>query len=197
MKTQTLFRHFCKLSYSLVAALTIWTLIGSSVGASTLWNGPIISYSQPGSDPTQAANQDRITGNVWLTRASFQGLFNARTESSYTHFFSPADTEWAYGTLANYASLTYSTWEAWNGHNPPSMVGRDAVLHLVSDDTYLSIKFTFWGGISGGFSYDRSTPVVPEPSPALVVLTGLVVAGASRFIRFRLDRRLSAVANCH
>src|SRR5262245_19157915 len=69
----------------------------------TIWTGPPIVYTQPGTDPTQPANQDRITPNVWLTRAAIQGLFNARTEASFTHFFSPEDTRWANGTTANYA----------------------------------------------------------------------------------------------
>jgi len=57
------------------------------------------------------------------------------------------------------------------------MIGQDAVLHLISDDIYLSIKFTGWGGAGGSFSYDRSTPTpVPEPSAyALILLAGLVI----------------------
>jgi len=54
------------------------------------------------------------------------GLFNAAQETTYARYSSPIGTEWAYGTLANYSSLTYTNWEGWNGHNPPSMVGKDA-----------------------------------------------------------------------
>ena len=106
-----------------------------------------------------------------LTRASSQGLFNINTESFYSHQLSPAGTEWAYGTTDNFASLTYTNWEAWAGNNPPGTVGRDAVVHLVAEDIYLDLKFTAWSGSGGGggFSYVRSTAPIPEPSSLLVI----------------------------
>jgi hypothetical protein len=148
--------------------------------AATVWNGPVLLFTQPGSDPTQAANQDRLTAKVWLTRASTAGLFNAKTESAYTHFSSPSDTQWAYGELANYSSLPYKDWEDWFGGSaaggPSVMLGKDAVVHLVSDDIYLSIRFESFAR-GGGFSYDRSTPgPVPEPSISLLLLTALPLA---------------------
>ena len=111
-------------------------------------------------DPTQAANQDRLTSNVWLTRGGNRGLYNIAKEAFFTHSVSPADTEWASGTTANYASLTYTDWETWarSVGNPPSTPGVNAVLHLKTDDIYLDIKFIFWSMRSGGFSYERSTP---------------------------------------
>jgi len=109
-------------------------------------------------------NQDRMTSNVWITRGAIQGIFNAAVESSFAHFSSPAGTEWANGTLANYASLTYHDWNSWAkgvNVNPPSTVGVDAVVHLISDDIYVGIKFTFWGGSTGLFAYQRTTPPLP------------------------------------
>jgi hypothetical protein len=126
--------------------------------AATIWNGPPITFSKAsGADPTQAANQDRITPQVWITRGSSRGIYNAKSESSYSNT-SPADTEWAYGSTANLASLTFKSWVEWNGRIPPSMVGNDAVLHLISEDIYLDIKFTVWGSRAGNFTYTRSTP---------------------------------------
>jgi hypothetical protein len=144
-----------------VALLVLSTLFTQ---AATIWTGPTISYTQPGTDPTQPANQDRLTDAVWITRGASMGIFNAVTESSYTHDVSPAGTRWAYGSLANYATLTYAPWEIWNGKKPPSMIGQDAVLHLMAEDIYLSIKFTAWPGILGGFSYERSTPAPSAPT---------------------------------
>src|SRR6266404_2610853 len=110
-------------------------------GASTIWTGPPINFSKPASaDPTQAANQDRITANVWITRGSLNGIYNAKTETSFTHSFSPEDTEWANGTTANYCSLSYTDWNTWAkgiNANPPSTVGVNAVVHLKTDDIYL------------------------------------------------------------
>jgi len=144
--------------------------------AATVWTGPLISYTQPATDPTQTADQDRITTDVWLTRASSKGLFNAFSETSATAS-SPAGTEWAFGALSNYASLTFATWQGLlNGQSPTTLVGKEIVLHLTVDDVYLSIEFSAWGsGGSGGFAYGRSTPA------PLTLLGGEVNGGQFTF----------------
>jgi PEP-CTERM motif len=117
----------------------------------------------------------------WLTRADTQGPFNIRSEPAYTHNLSPSGTEWAFGTAADFATLTYTTWEMWAANNPPATVGRDAVVHLISDDIYLDVKFTSWtnsGG--GGFSYVRSTAPVPEPGSFALLGTAALVTLARR-----------------
>jgi hypothetical protein len=145
--------------------------LASAVGmhAATLWHGPVITYNQPTPDPTQVSNQDQIVPDVWLTRAASKGLFNAFAETNATTF-SPTNTEWAFGTLTNYAALHYTNWPAWlNGASPVTLVGQPAVVHLVSDDIYISIKFTLWSaGGSGGFAYQRSTPSPSNLSGASV-----------------------------
>src|SRR5438034_4501327 len=96
---------------ALLPALLVVAQLAAPVAtdAATVWNGPAISFSKSSTaDPTLPANQDRITANVWLTRGGSQGLYNAKTEASFTHFFSPADTQWANGTTANYCSLSYT-----------------------------------------------------------------------------------------
>jgi len=151
----------------LAAAFLLTTIAGGAI----IWNGPTMAFTNfPGTDPMQPTNQDRVSTNVWLTRASTQGLFNAKLESSYTSHLSPRNTAWAYGQLTHYASLTYTDWQTWNGSSPPSMVGKDAVVHLTAEDIYLSIRFTSWGGNGGGFSYLRSTPA-PSAPPTLAGLT--------------------------
>lgn len=147
-----------------IILFSIALLIASSARAAVIWNGPAITFTQiAGSGAV-----DQLTPAVGLTRASTQGLYNAVTETGYTHDFSPADTQWAYGELADYATLTYTDWEDWNGGNPPGMVGQDAVVHLVSDDIYLSLRFTSWPtghqNPPGGFSYVRSTAAVSPPA---------------------------------
>jgi hypothetical protein len=144
--------------------------------ASMLWDGPVITYSQPTPDPTQVSNQDRITPVVWLTRAMSKGLFNAYSETS-AGILSPADTEWAFGTPTNYTTLHYTNWLAWlNGMSPTTLVGKQAMLHLISEDIYISIQFTLWAsGNTGGFAYQRSTP------PALVLSAASLSNGQFSF----------------
>jgi hypothetical protein len=111
-------------------------------------------------------------------------------EPAFSHFSSPSGTQWATGFLTNYASLSYTDWNSWaKGVNagPPSTVGVNAVLHLIADDIYLSVRFNSWtsGGAGGGFSYTRSTPApVPEPSVGLLALAGLAL-----FTHRKLARR--------
>jgi hypothetical protein len=132
------------------------------IRAAEVWDGPLFTYSQPSADPTQATNQDHITPDVWLTRAASGGLFNAFYETNATAL-SPANTAWAFGTLTNYDLLTYTNWLAWlHGNSPTTMVGSNIVVHLISEDIYLSFKFSFWASKgAGGFTYQRSTPILP------------------------------------
>ena len=153
------------------------------VHAVETWNGPYINFTNvPGSNPALPSSQDRLTGNVWLTRADTHGLYNAAVETSYSSL-SPIGTEWAYGALSSYQSLNYQTWVDWNGKRPPSMVGQDAVLHLIPDDVFLAIRFTSWNVGSGGFSYTRSTQPVPEPSAAWILFAGATIAGVRHLLR--------------
>jgi glucose/arabinose dehydrogenase len=129
--------------------------------AQTIWNGPTITFVNiDGSDPTQATNQDRMAPDVWITRGSTMGIYNAAMETGFTHNLSPSDTEWADGTTASLPT-SFTNWDAWAKviHlGPPNTVGVPAVVHLISDNIYLNIKFTSWGIMTGGFSYVRATP---------------------------------------
>ena len=151
-------------------------------------------------DPTLAENQDHLTANVAFTRGSSQGLYNALVESSYDDAASPADTLWATDlnnpgqsiVATNWAALTFDTWtDAYGsipnvGHN---IVGRDAVVYLITDDIYLDLRFTDWGmgfGAGGRFTYLRAE--VPEPAAASLLAVGLLGIGSYR--RLRVSRRL-------
>jgi len=142
-----------------------------TVRAATVWTGPIITYTQPAANPSQPENQDPLTPKVVLTRALSSGMFNAVNETFYTHNVSPAGTEWAVGSLDNYATLTYTSWEAAGGGRPVmNLPGQPLVVHLIAEDIYLSLIFTDLGGhFEGGFSYQRSTPA-PSNVPASVTI---------------------------
>src|SRR4051794_41094140 len=109
----------------------------TSVRAALLWDGPLVTYTQPGIDTTQPANQDRLTPHVWLTRTNSGGLFNAFSET-VPGALSPGDTEWAFGTADQYRSLAFTNWNTWlNGQSPTNLVGKQAVVHLMSEDIYV------------------------------------------------------------
>lgn len=148
-----------------------------------IWNGPTMTFEKTDyADWTDSSNQDRITTAVWITRQGQQGLFNIKVESSYGNT-TPSDTEWAYGNISNCFDLTYATWHDWSRSlgQTPSIVGHDAVLHLISEDIYLPIRFLSWtsGGNGGGFSYERAVPLATVtlngPAEKYVLLGGSFV----------------------
>ena len=172
-----------------------------------IWNGPRITFTKPNfADWTQPENQDRLTNHVWLTRADIFPLFNIAVETE-SHG-GPTDTEWAFGptqpgihgpiSAGNHANLVFDSFANALGQN----IGLNAVafgpgvLHLISDDIYLNIRFRSWsrgGGVGGGFSYIRSTPgqpPVPEPATVTLLVVGAAVGVAARRRR-QPDRRWS------
>ena len=145
---------------------------GNEINAQTEWTGPITTFIKANNaDWTLEVNQDRITSNVWITRANNQSVFNIAdntdTTSGDCSFSSPFDTEWAFGTIADGVNtLTFGTFLGSNFADcapPSSVINQNAVLHLITDDIYIDIKLLSWsvGGngasSAGGFSYERST----------------------------------------
>ena len=76
-------------------------------------------------------------------------------------------------SLANYSTLTYSNCPLKAGNTPPNYVGKSFVVHIITEDIYLSVKLTAWGGafMSGerSFSYTRSTPSLTPPTPTISI----------------------------
>jgi hypothetical protein len=182
------------------AVLTGVALLTPAIPASAdpiVWTGPSMTFTKPDfADFTLPGNQDRLTDNVWLTRRPTRPLFNVLLEDFADISVSPLDTEWAFGptqpgnpgpiTASNFANLVFEPFVAALAHK----VGNNAVpygpgvLHLISDDVYLDIRFKSWTQESGGgFSYIRSTPdqsPVPEPATATLLLVGAVTGVAVR-----------------
>lgn len=161
-------------------------LAGSTASAGivdTVWSGLTYTFiNTAGSNPNVAASQDRITDNVWITRGPTQGIFNIAQEASYdgagANGPSPLGTEWAFGTTANYASLTYTTWAAAHNGSPLTLLGQNMVLHLIAENIYIDIRFDSWGPQGGGFTYTRA---VPTPGAATILaFGGLIAAGRRR-----------------
>ena len=169
MKTHAVctFASLCLASFS--------TILSSH--AATIWNGPLTNYTQPAPDPTQPANQDMLTSHVSITRADpapgsgTGGIFNPLGgETAFSRGVSPVDTEWAVGELANYSTLTYSDWTTCGQGNPVHFYsqGSNLVVHLISDDIYLSLKFTSLPS-GPGLAYVRSTPSSANQPPTVSI----------------------------
>lgn len=204
-------------NFNPIFILALLMLFTTFMSAQTTWTGSKIIFSKGESaDWTLEENQDRITNNVWLTRADNGGIFNIAQESSFQGGSgsgpSPIDTEWAFGSISDgVQNLSFTTWGlAHSGGgpgNPPSLVGQDMVLHLISDDIYIDLKFLSWGagganGAGGSFSYERSTnnlssdqfqskanlKIYPNPGTDVVTIDGL-----DRSIRYELFNILGRV----
>src|SRR5579884_2729605 len=97
------------LHFSLRKALSLAFVIGlaHSVHAQILWTGPNTNFSGGGS--TQPPPADVIVpGAVSLTRYIDNWLYNTNVDPCAACVAgSPSDTEWAFGSLSDYASLTY------------------------------------------------------------------------------------------
>jgi hypothetical protein len=134
--------------------------------AQEVWNGNFIEFEKDSlADWTLEENQDRITDNVWLTRKNIRGIFNIAQENGFSHVNgSPLDTEWAFGTTAQYEDLVYEPWSSAIDSMVNLMIGEDMVIHLISDDIYIDIKVLEWGitQAGGGYMrYQRATENVP------------------------------------
>ena len=151
-----------------VCAAVLLLSAATGARAAQVWSGRTFYFEKANwADWTQPQNQDRITDLVWITRANSEGIFNIAQENTYAEFASPLDTEWATGDAADWQTLTFAPWGTWIGFGPPYTVGVDAVVHLITDDVYIDIRFESWttglgGGVpgGGGFSYHRA----PDPS---------------------------------
>ena len=133
---------------------------GTPVTDYEVWTGANITFTKaPNTDAGQAANQDRITSNVAITRGTSGGqIFNAVSESDATKTISPRGTKWAVGDISDVESLSFSSFRSAVGKPKNNVVGKNLVMYIEADNVYLSVKFLSWAsGQSGGFSYERST----------------------------------------
>ena len=178
---------------SLLASVLL--VFSFSVSAQEIWTEDTIVFEKTGfpgaiDDPN---NQDRITDNVWLTRASTMGMFNRVSESTFAGGISPADTEWAFANLqgnpaqvsaADFSNLVFLDWEtALGGENnlATNILANDAVVHLITDDIYIDIRFLNWGAQgSGTVRYERaSSPAAVAPEPTSVPIPVYYLIGLS------------------
>lgn len=114
-----------------------------------------------------------IPGAVSLTRGFSQWLYNPDAGDQGPGPNTPTDTEWAFGSLDNYAGLSYLPFASYrNGDFSDVLVGNPLVVHLIKEDTYLSLTFSAWPQHGGSIAYTRSTPLVAITNP----ISNLVLA---------------------
>lgn len=142
--------------FSLLTFLLLMT-VSTRSNAQTIWNTGSFVFSFTG-----AGQQDCITAQTCLTRTTV--LFNSVCETVAGNqgcgYTGPCNTEWSYGDIANWNSLTYTRLYAVNGGcaQPPTWVGNPLVCHLIAEDIYMQLTFNSWTpGTNQSFSYTRTT----------------------------------------
>lgn len=149
---------------------------GAPTGSFTTTSAPPVFRISEGSitftktnnaDWTLPANQDRITDNVWITRANTKGIFNIAREHSYDddNYTSPIGTLWAFGTADDIDNLNFQPWRQSHGGNAPSIVDQPMVMFMVAENAYVEVLFTSWSegsGSGGGFAYTRADGAFPQ-----------------------------------
>lgn len=142
--------------------------------ASTIWNGPTNGFFH-----AVGGLSDEITTNVIITRGGLGGLYNSFLESGAVAGVSPKGTTWALGSLSNLSTLTFAACPLEMSERPPNDVGNTYVVHLLTNNIYLQLTLTNWGGAGGSgnttFGYTRSSPTVP---PVITSPSGGAVFGA-------------------
>ncbi len=148
---------------------TIISFSMPAVHAGTIWNGPTTNFTQ-----NVSGTSDFLTSKVIISRGGNFPVYNTVSEGAANKISSPADTEWAFGTLAN-TNLTYKSFYSFATASSPGdvaagVINKNAVCHLKTDDIFLSVKFTAWGqNRTGGFAYTRSTPPAVAPTPTVAI----------------------------
>src|SRR5690242_9787832 len=77
-----------------------------------IWTGPTTNFAQTAfATPPQA--DVLLPGKVSLTRNGSKGLYNTNLDAfAAPGLPTPSDTEWAFGDLSDYASLTYQDFDS-------------------------------------------------------------------------------------
>ncbi|HCP44450.1 MAG TPA: hypothetical protein DIU15_00210, partial [Deltaproteobacteria bacterium] len=125
------------------------------------WCGDwLVFHKESNADHTVPSNQDCITPEVCMTRASSQGPFNGAVEAGFDGVVSPSGTLWASGLTAEASPAAYQVWEASVGSGPREAVGVPYSLQIVDDALYFDLVVVRFGGggTGGALRYLRRPP---------------------------------------
>ncbi|QBZ98730.1 nidogen-like domain-containing protein [Flavobacterium sangjuense] len=131
------------------------TILTAGPSNPNIWNAGSLTFVK-----TVAGQTDNITANTHLTRGNSFPLYNAITEASAPAGncnWTPGNTEWAYGNIADWNTLSYQYLWPMIGCYPPGMVNQPMVVHLISENIYFQLTFTFWQAGGGNYTYTRTT----------------------------------------
>ena len=146
--------------------LTLASGVAYNTPAAILWTGPDTNFTQSASNFVD----ELVPGAVSLCRNNTQWLFNPDAGEQGPGPNTPTDTLWAFGTLDNYAALSYAPFATYrNGDLSGVLVGNPMVVHLINEDIYLSLTFTAWPMGGGFFAYTRSTPPAGATVPTVTI----------------------------
>lgn len=173
---------------SSIATLCLAMVLSAPCQAATVWTGPLTTFTNPDNDTSGIV--DTITPNVILDRGEGGSIFNVATEGEFSvRDESPIGTLWARGSIGDgLENLSFGGFVPTvclydcGGSGGLGRSPVETVLYSVADDLYVDVIWTSWtsGGFEwpsdglGGFTYLRSTPVVPEPSAFALIGLGLL-----------------------
>ena len=139
-----------------IITLCLLAFIGTTtLNAQTIWNQGSLTFVK-----TSPGQFEAMTSQTHITRGSNQPLYNSVTESNANsdQCWNPGNTEWAEGNIASWYNLTYSSiGNVVGGCSFSNISNRAYVLHLISENIYLQITFTYWQQGGGNFTYTRTT----------------------------------------
>jgi hypothetical protein len=176
-----------------IGATTTQTFTITNTGNRDLnWNlktrgVPVEFTKSPYAAWTLAANQDRVSSNVWITRKDNQGIFNIATESGFTGATSPANTLWAYGKSEELEPGDYTNWQTAVDGTPQEMIDQVISMHSTADDRYFDFTFHSFSGSNtgGGFSYTRIENGLKWINADFT--SGLILPGQSKTVTVTFD----------
>jgi len=145
-------KHFSTLVLCTIAFVSLAT---ATYAAPVIWNQGSFTFTKSGQN-----QEDCILASTCLTRVTV--LYNSVEESPTgmqpcPGYIGPANTEWAIGDINDWSGLKYQPLYETIGCFPPNMVGVPMVAHLIEEDIYLQVTFSFWQQGGGNFQYTRTT----------------------------------------
>ena len=157
----------------------IFVLVPAAQADPTIWTGPATNFAQTAVGLGQLPVADvLVPGAVSLARNGNHWLYNTNLDP-FAEPGTPTDTEWSFGDLSDYASLTYQSFDSFRDFDLSARLVTDPpspmVCHLTNEDIYLSVTFSAWPQGGGLIAYTRSTPaaVVVAPSPTVTITNPL------------------------